>query len=58
MGAVLGGGGLGRVGEADLAVLEDPAALLGEGDDVALGVEEEEGLCGADGQARVGALAA
>lgn len=57
LGAVLGGG-LGSIGEEDLAVLQNPAALLGKGNNVALGVEEEEGLRGADGQAGVGALAA
>lgn len=51
-------GGLGLLGEVDPAVLEGPAAGAGKVDDGALGVEEEEGLCGGDGQGRVGAFAA
>lgn len=51
-------GGLGLLGEVDPAVLEGPAAGAGKVDDGALRVEEEEGLCGGDGQGRVGALAA
>lgn len=39
-------GGLGLLGEVDPAVLEGPAAGAGKVDDGALGVEEEEGLCG------------
>lgn len=53
-----GSGGLGLLGEVDPAVLEGPAAGAGKVDDGALGVEEEERLCGRDGQGRVGALAA
>ncbi|KAL1840911.1 hypothetical protein VTK73DRAFT_3638 [Phialemonium thermophilum] len=66
-GALLGValGGVGRAGdggdgggEVDLAVADDPAALLGELDDGALGVEEEEGLGGGEREGGVGALAA
>ena len=46
------------VGEVDVAVANDPAAVVGELDDVTLGVKEEERLCGADGETGVGALAA
>lgn len=47
-------GGLGRVGEVDVAVADGPAALAGKVDDGALRVEEEEGLCGGDGEGGVG----
>lgn len=56
--ACLGGGRLCLLGEVDPAVLEGPAAGAGKVDDGALGFEEEKGLCGRDGQGRVGALAA
>lgn len=56
--ALGGGGGLGLLGEVDPAVLEGPAAGAGKLDDGALGVEEEERLCGGDWQGGVGALAA
>lgn len=48
--------GLAGVGEVDVAVADDPAAGLGELDDGALRVEEEEGLGAVDGQAGVCAL--
>lgn len=53
-----GGSGLGLLGEVDPSVLEGPAAGAGKLDDGALGVEEEERLCGRDGQGWIGALAA
>jgi hypothetical protein len=52
-------GGLGLlIGEVDPAVPEGPAAGAGKVDDGALRLEEEEGLCGRDGEGRVGSLAA
>lgn len=39
-----------------MAVANGPAALAGEVDDGALGLEEEEGLGGGDGEGRVGFL--
>lgn len=41
-----------------MAITDDPVAVVGKGDDVALRVEEEQGLCRADGEAGVCALAA
>lgn len=49
---------LGGVGEVDVAIADDPVAVVGKGDDVALRVEEEQRLCRADGEAGVCALAA
>lgn len=46
------------VGEVNVAVTNDPAAVVGELDDVAFRVEEEEGLGGADGETGVCALTA
>ncbi len=54
--AVVEGGG-GR-GEVDVAVTGGPAALAGEVDDGALGVEEQQGLGAGQRERGVGALAA
>jgi len=56
--AGLGLAGGGHGGEEDLAVPNDPAAVVGELDDCALRVEEKQRLGRAQRQRRVGALAA
>lgn len=46
------------IGEVDVTVANDPATVMGELDNIAFGVKEEQGLCRADRKAGVGALAA
>lgn len=45
------------IGEVDVAVADNPATVVGKRDNVALRVEEEKGLGGADRKAGVCALA-